>query len=130
MRYVRFGPVVSVLVLLLCGATLINCGSDHATLTSVSVSPQQATGTATAGKVQFTATANFSNNTNRQLGSGDGVIWSTSDASTATIDSSGAAGCLNNGVVTITATEPANTGANNTSNDVSGTATLKCLLAG
>jgi hypothetical protein len=111
--------------------TLIGCGSnDHPTLTSVSVSPQQATGTATVGKVQFTATGNFSNNTNRQLTSTDGVIWSTSDTTTATIDSSGAASCLNNGTVSVTATEPANTGANNTPNDESGTATLKCLLAG
>jgi uncharacterized protein YjdB len=130
MRYVRLGPVVSFVVLIFCAAALVGCGSDRATLTSVTVSPQQATGTATVGKVIFTATANFSNNTQRQLGTGDGVRWSSSDNSTATIDNSGGASCLNNGLVTITATEPANTGANNTSQDMSGTATLKCLLAG
>jgi Big-like domain-containing protein len=108
----------------------MNCGSDHTTLTGVSVSPQQATGTATVGKVQFTATGSFSNNSNRQLSSSDGVNWTSSDTSTATIDGDGGASCLNNGVVNITATVPANKGANNTSSDKSGTATLKCLLAG
>jgi len=130
MRYVRLGPVVSFMVLIFCAAALVGCGSDRATLTSVTVNPQQATGTATVGKVIFTATANFSNNTQRQLGTSDGVRWTSSDNSTATIDSSGGASCINNGLVTITATEPANTGANNTSRDMSGTATLKCLLAG
>ena len=130
MRYVRPGPVVSVLVLVLCAGALMNCGSDHTTLTGVSVSPQQATGTATAGKVQFTATGSFSDNSNRQLSGSDGVNWTSSDTATVTIDGNGAASCMNNGLVTITATIPANSGANNTSSDKSGTATLKCLLAG
>jgi hypothetical protein len=58
------------------------------------------------------------------------VRWSTSDTSIATIDNAGGAVCNINGTVTVTATEPAHTGANNTSQDVSGTATLKCLLFG
>ena len=111
-------------------------GLGHPTIGSLTVSPQKANGTVNAGSVVFTATGNFTNNTNRQLTVADGLDWKTSNSNIATIDNEGSATCKTFGSVTITATAPANltvtvgTGINNTSTSVSGTAQLNCLLAG
>jgi hypothetical protein len=136
MKYVRFAPIVSILAVLLFAVALAGCGAGHPTISSISVSPQKANGTVNAGPVVFTATGNFTNNTNRQLTVADGLDWKTSNGAVATIDNEGSAQCKNMGTVTITATAPANltvtvgTGINNTSSKVSGTAQLTCALAG
>jgi hypothetical protein len=82
--------------------------------------------------VQFTATATFDNNSSRELTIADGLEWSTSNTAIATISDNGSATCVGVGQVTITAKAPAdltlvvNNGINNTSPNVTGTATLTC----
>jgi hypothetical protein len=136
MKCVRFAPLVSLIALLFFAAVLAGCGAGHPTISSITVSPQKANGTVNAGPVVFTATGNFTNNTNRQLTVADGLDWKTSNSGIATVDNEGSAQCKNFGSVTITATAPANltvtvgSGINNTSMNVSGTAQLTCVLAG
>lgn len=125
-------------VLCICGVAgvWIACGAGHPTITKITVAPQ--TGTAPISPptdVQYTATATFTNNTNRELTVADGLTWSTSNNSIATISDNGSATCVAVGQVTITAQAPAdlnltvNNGINNTSPNVTGTAQLTCLTS-
>jgi hypothetical protein len=112
----------------------VACGSGHPTITKITVTPTTSTAPINPPTdVQFTATATFTDNTNRELTVADGLNWSTSNTSIATISDNGSATCKNLGQVTITAKAPAdlnltiNNGVNNTSPQVSGTAQLSCL---
>jgi len=116
---------------------LLACGAGHPTIVSVQVNPLTATATAPGGELGFTATGIFKNNQSRELTAADGLKWSTSDASIASIGSNtGQATCNAAGTVTITAQAPAdltfkvNNGVHNESNTVTGTATLQCNVTG
>ena len=118
-------------------AMLLACGAGHPTIVSLQVNPQSASATAPGGEVGYTATGTFTNNQSRELTATDGLKWSTSDTTVASIDSNtGQATCNAAGTVTVTATAPAdltfeiNNGVHNTSTNVMGTATLQCSLAG
>jgi hypothetical protein len=118
-------------------AVLLACGAGHPTIVSVNVNPQSAMGTAPGGEIGFTAVGVFANNQSRELNAADGLKWSTSDSTIASIDSNtGQATCNAVGMVTITAKAPANltftinNGFQQSSNNVSGTATLQCTVAG
>ncbi len=105
---------------------LVACGEDHH-LTSMSVSPSSASAASSShGQAAFAATGTLNNGSSRALDASDGLIWSTSDSTIATIDSNGAATCMAPGTVTITGTAPRNLAKGSTSNAVSGTATLTC----
>ncbi len=126
----------SALLLLLAAVGLAGCGAGHANLTSISVSPQSATASSNQGQVGYTATGNFANGKSRELSQADGLSWKTSPTSAgavaATIGSTGEVTCSAPGTVTITATAPQNlqftinNGIQNTSANVSGTASLTC----
>jgi hypothetical protein len=118
-------------------AVLLACGAGHPTIVSVQVNPQSAMATVPGGEVGFTATGTFANNQSRELNAADGLKWSTSDANIASIGSNtGQATCNAAGTVTITAQAPANltftidNGFQQSSNNVSGTATLQCNVTG
>jgi hypothetical protein len=118
-------------------AVLLACGAGHPTIVSLQVNPQSAMATAPNGVVGFTAAGTFTNNQSRDLSAADGLKWSTSDATIASIDSNtGQATCNVSGTVTITAQAPAdltfeiNNGVHNSSSNVSGTATLQCNVTG
>jgi Bacterial Ig-like domain (group 2) len=123
-------------VLCICSvsAACLACGAGHPTITKITVTPQSATSPlGPQSNTVFTASATFTNNTSRQLTQADGLSWSTSNTSIATIDDSGSATCQAQGQVTITAQAPAdlnltiNNGINNTSPKVTGTAQLNCV---
>ncbi len=126
------------LVIALVCATLAlfsACGGSSNTIKSVQVSPQQAEGTAPNGAVGFTATGTFENNQSRLLTSEDGINWSSSNTTVATINpTTGQATCLTEGTATITAAVPSDLtyqgGGHTSSTTVSGTSTLQCTLAG
>ena len=107
-------------------ALLIGCGAGHLKIVSITVTP-------TIGgapiipptDVEFTATATFDNQSSGELTDADGLAWTTSNSTIATIDSDGSATCIAPGAVTITATAPSEL--NNTSINVSGTAQLTCV---
>ena len=114
-------------------AAWIACGAGHPTITRITVGPQTATSTVSPPTdVQFTATATFTNNSSRELTVADGLSWSSSNIGVATVSTNGSATCVSPGQATITATAPAdlnltvNNGVNNTSQNVTGTATLTC----
>ena len=116
-------------------AVLLACGAGHPTIVSLQVNPQSAQATVPNGEVGFTASGTFTNNQSRDLTATDGLKWSTSDTSIASIGSNtGQATCLAVGNVTITAQAPAdlsfdiNNGVHNNSNNVSGTASLQCVV--
>lgn len=116
-------------------AVLFACGGSSDTIVSLQVSPQQAQGNAPNGAVNFTASGTFKNNQSRALTSQDGLLWSSSDTTVATINSlTGQATCLNQGSAIITATVPSDltyqVGGHGSSSTVSGTAGLQCTLAG
>jgi len=116
-------------------AMLVACGGSADTIQSVQVNPQQAQGTAPNGAVGFTATGSFKNNQSRLLTSEDGLMWSSSNATVATINSlTGQATCLTAGTTTITAAVPSDlvfgVGGHTSSTTVNGTASLQCTLAG
>ena len=122
-------------VLCICGiaACWIACGAGHPTITAITVSPATASAPVSPPTdVQYTATATFTNNSSRELTVADGLTWSTSDTSLATISTNGSATCVGVGQVTVTAQAPANlnitvnNGVNNTSPNVTGTAQLTC----
>jgi len=124
------------LLLLLAAFGLVGCGAGHANLTSISVSPQSAAATNNQGQVGFSAMGNFANGKSRELSQVDGLSWKTSPKSTgnvaASIGSTGEATCSAPGDVTVTASAPQNlqftinSGIQNTSATVSGTAMLAC----
>jgi uncharacterized protein YjdB len=114
---------------------MIACGAGHPTITSIAVAPSSATSAVDPNThVQFTATATFSNSSSRDLTVADGLTWSSSNNSIATIDDGGSATCVSVGQVTITASAPSdltitvNNGVHNTSPQVNGTAQLNCVL--
>ena len=119
------------LTLLVLAVGLVSCGAGHANLKSITVSPQSATASSNQGQVGYTAMGNFANGKSRELSQVDGLSWKTSTVA-ATIGSSGEATCSAPGTVTITASAPENlqftinNGMQNTSTNVSGTATLTC----
>lgn len=114
-------------------ASLVGCGGSSNNIKSVLVNPQQAQGSGPGGAVGFTATGTFPNNQSRPLTSLDGLMWSSSDPSIATIgSSSGQALCQAAGGVTITAAVPSDLtfqgGGHTSSQSVKGTATLQCTV--
>lgn len=123
-------------VLLLAAVGLSACGAGHANLKSITVSPESATASSNHGQVGYTATGNFANGKSRELSQVDGLSWKTSPTSTggvaATIGSTGEATCSAPGNVMVTATAPENlqftinNGIQNTSSNVSGSASLTC----
>jgi uncharacterized protein YjdB len=123
------------LTLIACAGitVLLACGAGHPTIVSLQVNPQSAMAAVPNGEVGFTANGTFTNNQSRELTATDGLKWSTSDTTIATIGSNtGQATCIAAGTVTITAQAPAdlsfniNDGIHNSSSNVSGTATLQC----
>ena len=117
--------------MLVLAVGLVGCGAGHANLKSITVSPQSATASSNQGQVGYTATGNFANGKSRELSQVDGLSWKTSTVA-ATIGSTGEATCSAPGAVTVTASAPVNlqftinNGIQNTSANVSGTATLTC----
>jgi len=114
-------------------ATWIACGAGHPTIRTINVAPQTATSTVSPpSDVQYTATATFTDNTSRELNLADGLSWSSSNTAVATVSTNGSVTCIAPGQVTITATAPAdlnltvNNGVNNTSPNVTGSASLTC----
>ena len=85
-------------------ATWMACGAGHPTITRLTVAPQTASAPISPPTdVQFTVTATFDNNTSRELTVADGLTFSTSDTTIATISDNGSATCHGVGPVTITA---------------------------
>ena len=123
-------------LLLLAAIGLVGCGAGHANLTSITVSPQSATAPSNQGQVGYTAMGNFANGKSRELSQVDGLSWKTSATSAgavaATIGSTGEATCSAPGTITVTASAPQNlqftinSGIQNTSATISGTAKLSC----
>jgi len=93
-----------------------------ATLTSISVAPNPATGHAGGATVTFTATGFYSDGTNQPLSAG--VSWTSSDKTKATITSAGIASPLVAGTVTITASSGTISG---TASFVIGSGTLQTV---
>ena len=126
----------SAFLLLLAAVGLVGCGAGHSNLTSIAVSPAPATATSSQGQVGYTAMGHFANGKSRELSQVDGLSWKTSPTSTGTvaasIGSTGEATCSAPGTITVTANAPqnlqftVNQGIQNTSANVSGTATLTC----
>ena len=123
--------VVSILLPAL-GLMLVGCGAGHPNLTKITVTPQMAATTSSPrGQVGYTATGTFSDGSSRELSQVDGLSWKTS-TNAASVGSTGEATCMGPGTVTVTATAPVNltitvnNGVNNSSSNVSGTATLTC----
>jgi hypothetical protein len=121
------------LPLVLLASLLMGCGAGHPTITNVTVAPATATAASTPQTaVGFTATGTFANNQSRALNVADGLTWQSSNITLVSIDSLGSATCKMPGLVTITASAPANlqftvgSGVNNTSATVTGTAMLTC----
>lgn len=123
-------------VLCVCAVSVgwMACGAGHPTITKITVTPQTATSPlGPQSDTVFTANATFTNNTGRELTQADGLTWSTSNNTIATINDNGSAECKAQGQVTITAQAPAdlnltiNNGINNTSPKVTGTAQLNCV---
>jgi Bacterial Ig-like domain (group 2) len=117
---------------LLIAAALTGCGAGHPNLKTISVSPTTAN-SALNQNVVFTANGIFTDNSSRNLTLADGLSWKTSNNAIATINgNTGSATCVAAGTVTVTATAPVNlqitvnNGVNNTSTNVSGSATLNC----
>jgi hypothetical protein len=120
--------------LVLGAGLLAACGAGHAKLTSISVSPTQATATAASrGTAEFTAKGTFDNNSSRTLTVADGLSWDTSNHAIATIGDSGQATCMAVGVVNVVGTAPVDltitisNGVQNTSPKINGTAQLTCM---
>ena len=114
---------------------LLACGGSSDTIQSVQVSPQQGQGTVPNGVANFTATGTFKNNQSRLLTSQDGLMWTISDSSIATINSfTGQATCLTVGSATVTASVPSDltyqVGGHGSSSTVTGTASLQCTVTG
>ncbi len=128
----KFRPLQIICVLVLA-ATWIACGAGHPRITNITVTP--ATGSAPISPrtdVQYTATATFSDGSHRELTIADGLTWSSSIPSIATINDNGSATCLAVGQAAITAKAPVelnitvNNGINNVSPNATGTAQLSC----
>jgi len=124
---------LQVLFISITAVAWLGCGAGHRTITQLTVSPQMASSPVSPPTdVQYTVTATFDNNTSRELTVADGLTWSTSNTSIATISDNGSATCVGVGLVNITAQAPAeldisvNNGVNNTSPKVTGTAQLNC----
>jgi hypothetical protein len=115
-------------------ALLIGCGAGHLEIVSITVTPTMGDAPIIPPTdVEFTAIATFDNQSSGELTDADGLAWTTSNSTIATIDNDGSATCVAPGQVTITATVPSelnitvNNGINNTSMNVSGTAQLMCV---
>ncbi len=109
------------------------CGGSSNTIKSVQVSPQNAQGNAPDGTVGFTADGTFESGQSRLLTSQDGLAWSSSNTTIATINpATGQATCLTDGTVTITAGVPSDLtyqgGGHNSSMNVNGTSSLQCTF--
>ena len=123
---------MSIIAILAAATSWIACGAGHPTISRITVTPATASAGVRAGDVQYTATATFTNNTSRELTIADGLKWSVAPNATASISDNGSATCLIAGQATVTATAPTelnvtiNNGINNTSPNVTGTATLSC----
>lgn len=116
-------------------AVLLACGGSSDNIKTVQVNPQQAEGTAPSGAVGFTATGTFESGQSRLLTSQDGINWVSSNTTVASINPlTGQATCLTEGGATITAAVPSDLtyqgGGHTSSTNVSGTASLQCVLPG
>src|SRR5437868_4317670 len=92
--------------IVLCGSCiLVSCGGGGKSPTPVtlqSISVSAASAKIVAGlKQQLSATGNYSDGTSKAVTS---VMWSTSDATVATVDSTGLVTAVKQGSVTISAT--------------------------
>jgi hypothetical protein len=110
------------------------CRSGPPKITRVQVDPQNAQVGGPGSHLAFTAVGMFANRQSRNLTAADGVAWSTSDSSIASINSStGQATCNTSGTVAITVRVPEsvtlapNSKNHHTSDDVTGMANLFCL---
>ena len=119
--------------LLLLTAFVLGCGAGHPKIKTIVVSPAMATSVINSqATVAFTATANFDNNTSRQLTVADGLTWKSSNNAIATINNDGNATCIAPGSITVSASAPSQlvvmvgTGVSTNSPMVSGTAMLSC----
>ena len=113
-------------LVLAVAALLIGCGAGHLEIVSITVTPTMGGAPIIPpADVEFTATATFDNQSSGELTDADGLTWTTSNSTIATIDNDGSATCIAPGAVTITATAPSEL--NNTSINVSGTAQLTCV---
>src|SRR5512135_2308420 len=102
----KFRPL-QVLCICALAATWVACGAGHPTITHLAVAPTMASAPVSPPTdVQFTVTATFTNNSNRELTAVDGLTWSTSSTAVATISDNGSATCVSVGQVTITAKAP------------------------
>lgn len=125
---------IHLLVTFVIIAALIGCGAGHPKLTSLAISPATATATAANHQqVVFTANGGFANNSSRTITKADGLVWSSSSQTIATIDSFGNATCQNPGVATITGNAPVDlqltvsNGVSSTAPSISATAQLTCM---
>jgi len=124
-------------IILICAtlAFFSACGGSSNTIQSVQVNPPQGQGTAPGGAVGFIANGTFQQGQSRLLTSEDGLSWSSSNTTVATINSlTGQAICQSGGVTTITGAVPSDLqfgpSGHTSSNTVKGTASLTCLPAG
>jgi len=109
-------------ILMICGFSGCHGFFVNPTLSSVTVTPTSST-LVKGTTLQFTATGNFSDGSTKTLGSSDGLIWTSTDTTIATIDqSSGIATGVATGSTTINAAAQGLTGST-TLNVVGGTVT-------
>jgi hypothetical protein len=113
---------------------MLACRSGPPKITSVQVNPANARVGGPGAHLVFTAVGLFANRQSRNLTAADGVAWSTSDSSIASIGSStGQATCNTPGTVAVTVRVPAgvtlapNGKPQHTPDDVTGMANLQCL---
>ncbi len=112
---------------------MLACQSGPPKITRVQVQPQNAQVGGPGAHLAFTAVGIFANRQSRDLTAADGVAWSTSDSSIASINSSGQATCNTSGTVAVTVQVPAgvrlamNKAPRHSSDDVTGMANLLCL---
>ena len=121
-----------VVTAILIATVLTGCGAGHPNISKIMVSPSTASANLNQDVV-FTATGVFTDSSSRDLNAADGLSWKTSNNAIATINgNTGSATCVATGTVTVTATAPmnlqitVNNGVNNTSTNVSGSASLNC----
>ena len=93
--------VISVLVVLICSALLLNCGSGSGspTLTQITISPANQS-IVEGAHLQLTATGTYSNGTTQAL---TAVVWQTSQSDVVTISSQGNVTGMGQGVAQVSA---------------------------
>jgi uncharacterized protein YjdB len=85
-----------------CTVSTNDAVDDGKAIASVNVGPSTTTMT-TGTKTQFTATLEYADGTTRAVTSDSGTVWNSSNASIATVSSTGVVSAIKVGVVTISA---------------------------